>query len=79
LYFGKADTMGFATTDVAPMILADLKLKVDGKRSVSWALSDKADLVSHRGISIKAVNTLFMKDFNRQWTNVFTIEVPSAS
>ena len=78
-YFGKVDAPGFATSDVAPMILADLQVKADRKRSVGWSLSEASDLVAHRGISIKAGNTFFMKDFNRRWANVFTLEVPSAS
>ncbi|MBP5558548.1 MAG: hypothetical protein J6X71_02150 [Bacteroidales bacterium] len=78
-YFGRCDSEGFATSDVAPMILADLQLKADNGRTHSWLLSEESELESHSGVSIKATNGLFLKDFNRRWTNVFSTETPSVT
>ncbi len=78
-YFGRCDATGFVTSDVAPMILADLQLKVDKGHTHTWLLSEESDLKSHSGVSIKACNALFLKDFNRRWTNVFSTDVPSVT
>lgn len=78
-YFGRCDATGFVTSDVAPMILADLQLKVDNGYTHAWLLSEESDLNAHSRVSIKACNALFLKDFNRRWTNVFSTVVPSVT
>lgn len=78
-FFGRCDATGFVTSDVAPMILADLQLKVDNGHTHTWLLSEESDLKSHSRVSIKACNALFLKDFNRRWTNVFSTVVPSVT
>lgn len=79
LFFGKVDAPGFATSDAAPMILADLMIRPDRKGSTSWLLSDECDLQTRSGISIKASNYLFLKDMNRKWALSMTASVPSVS
>lgn len=78
-YFGKCDAPGFVSSDVAPMILADLQLKVDNGRTHTWLLSDESDLEPRPSVSIKASNCLFLKDFNRRWTKAFSARTPSLS
>lgn len=78
-YFGRCDATGFVTSDVAPMILADLQLKVDNGYTHTWLLSEESDLNAHSRVSIKATNGLFLKDFNRRWTKVFSTEAPSVT
>ena len=79
LYFGKADAPGCITSDVAPMILADLQVRMDARPGIVWMLSGQEDLVPRRGIGIKAVNPVFMRDFNRTWTLLASLEVPSVT
>ena len=78
-YFGRCDAAGFATTDVAPMILADLQLKVDNGSTHTWLLSEESDLESRSKVGIKVCNGLFLKDFNRRWTEVFSTVTPSVT
>lgn len=77
--FGKCDSPGFVTSDVAPMTLADLQLKVDRGRTLVWPLSCESDLIAHDGVPIKAGNYVFLEDFNRKWTTVFSSGMPSAT
>ena len=79
LYFGKVDVPGFITSDVAPMILADLQVRQDAHGSVSWMLSGQEDLAPRRGIGIRAVNPVFMQDLNRAWRRIASLEVPSVT
>ena len=78
-YFGKCDAPGFVSSDVAPMILADLHLKVDNGRTHTWSLSDESDLDPHAKVSLRGHNCLFLKDFNRRWTQVFSTRTPSVT
>ena len=79
MVFGKVDIPGFITSDVAPMILADLQIRRDARKVASWMLSSQADLRPSRGIDIKAVNPVFSRDLNIYWKKVFSADVPSVT
>lgn len=79
IIFGKADTPGLATSDVAPMHLADLQIKRDSHKVASWMLSGPEDLNPRQGISIKAVNHVFSRDLNIHWTSIMGADVPSTT
>ncbi|MBP5218931.1 MAG: hypothetical protein J6Z47_08300, partial [Bacteroidales bacterium] len=77
--FGKVDIPGFVTSDVAPMVVADLQIRRDSGKIASWMLSDQDDLKTSRGISIQAVNHIFARDLNRHWTGILSAEMPSVT
>ena len=77
--FGKSDAPGMVSSDVAPMLLADLQLKVDRRRALSWLLSEEADLAPCSNVTIKACNHFFLKDLNRKWTPILSLEMPSVT
>lgn len=77
--FGKVDIPGFVTSDVAPMVVADLQIRRDAGKIASWMLSDEDDLKTRRGISIQAVNHIFSRDLNRHWTRILSADVPSVT
>lgn len=77
--FGKVDIPGFVTSDVAPMVVADLQIRRDAGKIASWMLSDQDDLKTSRGISIQAVNHIFASDLNRHWTGILSADVPSVT
>lgn len=77
--FGKVDIPGFVTSDVAPMVVADLQIRRDSGKIASWMLSDQDDLKTSRGISIQAVNHIFARDLNRHWTGILSADVPSVT
>ena len=79
LAFGKVDIPGFVSSDVAPMILADLQIKRDTKEVASWMLSGQADLKPRHGIGIKAVNPTFCRELNRSWKKILSTDVPSVT
>lgn len=79
IVFGKVDIPGFVTSDVAPMILADLRVRKDSKKEASWMLSEPADLKPHRGIDIKAVNPNFCQELNIYWKKILSVDVPSVT
>lgn len=77
--FGKVDIPGFVTSDVAPMVVADLQIRRDAGKIASWMLSDEDDIKTRRGISIQAVNHIFARDLNRRWTEILSADVPSVT
>lgn len=79
MVFGKVDLPGFVTSDVAPMMLADLQIRRDAGKVASWMLSAPEDLRMQQGISIQAVNHLFARDLNCHWTRILSAEVPSVT
>lgn len=79
MVFGKVDIPGFVTSDVAPMILADLQIRRDAGKVASWMLSGPDDLGKRRGISIQAANPLFASDLNCHWTRLLSTGVPSVT
>ena len=76
-FFGKVDAAGYATSDVAPMVLADLQVRADSRRSIAWMLNDSSDLTTRHGLSIRAVNPVFMRERNKHWVKIATVEQPS--
>lgn len=77
IIFGKSDIPGLVTSDVAPFHLADLQIRRDSHKVVSWMLSGPEDLSTRGGISIKAVNHVFSRDLNIHWTKIMQADVPS--
>ena len=77
--FGKVDVPGYVTTDVAPMILADLRLRVDSRKNLTWPLSDQSGLIPRNGISIRASWPIFVSDINRHWSHWLSTDVPSVT
>ncbi|MDE6147455.1 MAG: hypothetical protein K2G18_05275, partial [Bacteroidales bacterium] len=51
IYFGKVDAPGLVTSDVAPMLIADLHVCCDGRKNVSCNFSGPEDIISKKGIS----------------------------
>ena len=79
LYFGKVDAPGYATSDVAPMILADLQVRIDARKPIGWMLQDENDLSPKHSVSIRACHPVFMRDFNKRWTRILALDQPSVS
>ena len=75
--FGKVDVPGYVTTDVAPMILADLRIRIDSNRNLSWSFADASSLTPRKGIGIQASHPVFVNDFNKLWTEWLSTETPS--
>lgn len=76
-YFGKTDSPGPVTSDVAPMMLADLSVRVDNGKHATWRLSSESDMGSKRGISVVSSNEVFLQDMNRKWTKTWSTALPS--
>ena len=78
-YFGKVDAPGYATSDVAPMVMADLQVRIDSRKTLAWMLQDGKDLSMRHGVSIKACNPVFLLENNKHWTRLLSLGQPSVS
>lgn len=76
-YFGKVDAPSLLTSDAAPMMIADLRVALDGGKSASWELSEASDLETRRGISVSASNYMFLRQTNSEWTRIWSSELSS--
>lgn len=74
--FGAVAEGQFATSDVAPMIIRNLSVGIDGKER-HWALSSDKDLSSDKRIKISAANPIWRSELNRKWLLVETIKTDS--
>ena len=79
LYFGKTDKPGLLTSDVAPMLLADLKVCLDKGKGVSWQLSGTEVLTPKQGIYINITNPFFISGLKDRWTKMWSSDLPSTS
>lgn len=77
--FGKGGFGKHSTTDVAPMVLKNLRLRSDARRPYFWTLSDDAAFKQGVGPSIQIGNPVWMQDYNRKWRKVWSQEMPSAT
>ena len=77
--FGKVGDGLYSTTDVAPMVLRDLEIRVDSRQSYSWQLSSEAEFQVSRGLSAHLDNPVWLEDYNRHWRKVWSIEVPTVT
>lgn len=79
IYFGKVDASGMVTSDVAPMLIADLHVCKDGRKKASWNFWGAEDMGSKKGISVTASNYDFISVRDDRWTKVWSLDLPSAS
>lgn len=77
--FGKVGDGLYSTTDVAPMVLRELEMKVDSRQTYSWPLSSEAEFQASRGLPARLDNPVWLEDYNRRWRKVWTFEVPTVT
>lgn len=77
--FGKVGEGLYSTTDVAPMVLRDLEIRVDARQKYSWPLSSEAEFQASRGLPARLDNPVWLEDYNCRWRKVWTFEVPTVT
>ncbi|MDD6253709.1 MAG: hypothetical protein PUA96_06675 [Bacteroidales bacterium] len=70
LYWGAVSEGKFSTSDVAPMSVKNISLKIDGRRPVTWPLSSADEFESVRKVRMTSENPVWLSDFNRHWQTV---------
>ena len=77
--FGRGDGGGSVTTDVAPMVLRNLRIKADNHRPAQWPLQSEAEFKSARGVRAQLSNPVWLQNYNREWRKVWQEEMPSVT
>lgn len=76
--FGKNDEEGSVTTDIAPVVLSDLSVRLDRKKAF-WTLQDLDCIKTVNGVGIRAENPFFLQDLRRGWMEVWSSHMPSVT
>lgn len=77
--FGKVDSGQFGTTDVAPMVVRNLRVRTDHRKPWVWALSSEAELQEHGGPALLLGNPEWLQNYNRRWRKVWSMDMPTVT
>ena len=77
--FGRGDAGRSPTTDVAPMVLKNLRIRADSGRPCFWPLDGEAEFKSGQRLSAQISNPVWQQDYNREWRKVWSEEMPSVT
>lgn len=75
--FGKGNNDKNTTTDVAPMVIRNLRIRTDRHRPYFWTMSDEYEVKSGTGLPVQISNPVWLQDYNRKWRKVWSEEMPS--
>lgn len=77
--FGKGNNDKNTTTDVAPMVIRNLRIRTDKRAPYFWAMSDESEVKSGAGLPVQISNPVWLQDYNRKWRKVWSEEMPSTT
>lgn len=77
--FGRGNNDKNTTTDVAPMVIRNLRVRTDRRRPYFWVMSDESEMKSGTGLPVQINNPVWLQDYNRKWRKVWSEEMPSTT
>lgn len=77
--FGKGNNDKNTTTDVAPMVIRNLRIRTDRRTPYFWAMSNESEVKSGSGLPVQISNPVWLQDYNRKWRKVWSEEMPSTT
>lgn len=77
--FGRGDAGRSPSTDVAPMIVKNLRIRADSHGPSFWPLEGETEFKSGKRLSAQISNPVWLQNYNREWRKVWTAEMPSVS
>lgn len=79
LSFGRGDAGKNVTSDVAPMVVKNLRIRQDCRKPQVWPMAGDAEFKRGASLSAQISNPVWLQDNNREWRQVWQAAMPSVT